>query len=57
MSLDCCVALLRGATGLSAGFDCGISLSYSLTMFAYKVYFEHKFFLVFGLSKNGVRLA
>ena len=32
VSRDCCVALLRGATGLSAGFDCGISLSYSLCL-------------------------
>ena len=33
MSRDCCVALPRGAMGLSAVCDCGISLSYSLTIF------------------------
>ena len=33
MSRDCCVALPRGAMGLSAVFDCGISGSYSLTIF------------------------
>ena len=31
VSGDCCVALPRGAMGLSAIYDCGISLSYSLT--------------------------
>ena len=30
MSRDCCVALPRGAIGLSAVCDCDISLSYSL---------------------------
>ena len=30
MSPDCCVALPRGATGLSAVCDCGISWSCSL---------------------------
>ena len=30
MSCDGCVALLRGAMGLSAVCDCGISWSYSL---------------------------
>ena len=29
---DCCVALSRGAMGLSEVCDCGISLSYSLTI-------------------------
>ena len=33
VSHDCCVALLHDAIGLSAVCDCGISLSYSLTMF------------------------
>ena len=33
MSHDCCVALPRGAMGLSAVCDCDISLSYSLTFF------------------------
>ena len=33
ISRDCCVALPRGAMGLSAVCDCGISLSYSLTLF------------------------
>ena len=33
MSRDCCVALPRGAMGLSADCDCGISWSYSLTIF------------------------
>ena len=33
MSPDCCVALPRGAMGLSAVCDCGISWSYSLTIF------------------------
>ena len=32
VSHDCCVALPRGAMGLSAVCDCGISWSYSLTM-------------------------
>ena len=32
VSRDCCVALPRGAMGLSAAFDCGISWSYSLTI-------------------------
>ena len=30
---DCCVALPRGAMGFSAVCDCGISGSYSLTIF------------------------
>ena len=30
VSRDCCVALHRGAMGLSAVCDCGISLLYSL---------------------------
>ena len=33
MSRDGCVALPRGAMGLSAVCDCGISLSYSLIIF------------------------
>ena len=33
MSRDCCVALPRGAMGLSAVCVCGISLSYSLPIF------------------------
>ena len=33
MSLDCCVALPHSAMGLSAVCDCGISWSYSLTIF------------------------
>ena len=33
MSHDCCVTLPRGALGLSAVCDCGISCSYSLTNF------------------------
>ena len=33
MSRDGLAALPRGATGLSAVYDCGISLSYSLTIF------------------------
>ena len=33
VSCDCCVALPCGAIGLSAVCDCGISLSYSLTIF------------------------
>ena len=32
MSRDCCVALPRGAMGLSAVCDCGISRSYSVTI-------------------------
>ena len=36
MSRDCCVALPHDATGLSAVCDCGISLSYSLTIFTLK---------------------
>ena len=32
MSRDCCVALPRGAMGLSAVSDCGIFCSYSLTI-------------------------
>ena len=31
VSVSCCVALPRGATGFSAVCDCAISLSYSLT--------------------------
>ena len=34
MSRDGCVALPRGAMGLSAVCDCGISWSYSLTIFS-----------------------
>ena len=34
MSRDGLVALPRGATGLSAVCDCGISLSYSITFFS-----------------------
>ena len=33
MYRDCCVALPRDDMGLSAVCDCGISLSYSLTIF------------------------
>ena len=33
MSRNCCVALPHGALGLSAVCDCGISCSYSLTIF------------------------
>ena len=33
VSRDCCVALPRGVMGLSAVCDCGISRSYSLTIF------------------------
>ena len=33
MSLDCCVALPHNARGLAAVCDCGISGSYSLTIF------------------------
>ena len=33
VSRDCCEALPHGAMGLSAVYDCGISGSYSLTMF------------------------
>ena len=33
-SSDCCVALPRCSMGLSAVCDCGISLSYSLTILA-----------------------
>ena len=33
VSRDCCVALPRGSMGLSAVCDCGISLSYSLTIY------------------------
>ena len=32
-SRDCCVALPYNATGLSAFCDCGISRSYSITIF------------------------
>ena len=32
VSRDCCVALPRGALGLSAVCDCGISKSYSLSL-------------------------
>ena len=35
MSRDCCVALPRGAMELSAVCDCGLSLSYSLTIFVF----------------------
>ena len=35
MSRDCCIALPRGAMGLFAVCDCGISLSYSLTIVKY----------------------
>ena len=38
VSRDGWVALPRGATGLSAVCDCGISRSYSLTIFARKSY-------------------
>ena len=52
MSCDGCVALPRGAMGLSAVCDCGISWSYPLTIFVvsdkkifkvfiWKIYFEH----------------
>ena len=34
MSRDCCVALPHDAKGLSAVCDCGISGSYTLTIFA-----------------------
>ena len=34
LSSWCCVALPHGAMGLSAVCDCGISCSYSLTIFA-----------------------
>ena len=33
VSRDCCVALPHNVMGLSADCDCGISLSYSLTIF------------------------
>ena len=33
MCRDCCVALPRGAMGVSAVCDCGISRSYSFTIF------------------------
>ena len=33
VSRDCCVALPRGAVGLSAVCDCGISRLYTLTIF------------------------
>ena len=36
MSHDCCGTLPHAATGLSAVCDCGISCSYSPTMFEYK---------------------
>ena len=32
VSRDCCVAVPHDATGLSAVYDCGISLSYSPTI-------------------------
>ena len=35
MSRDGCVALPWGAISLSAVFDCGIFLSYSLTIFGF----------------------
>ena len=35
VSRDCCVALPRGAMRLPAVCDCGISWSYSLTIFAF----------------------
>ena len=38
MSRDCCVALPSGATGLSVICDCGISWSYSLTIFDSSVF-------------------
>ena len=38
MSRDGIAALPRGATGLSAVFDCCISRLYSLTIFALKIY-------------------
>ena len=37
MSRGCCVALPHDTTGLSAACDCGISLSYSLTIFKHIV--------------------
>ena len=37
MSRDGWAALPRGATGLSAVFDCGISWSYSLTIFVFDI--------------------
>ena len=40
MSLDGCVALPRSATGFSAVCYCGISWSYSLTIFNMFVYFS-----------------
>ena len=39
MSRDGWAALSRGATGLSAVCDCGISWSYSLTIFYYNYHF------------------
>ena len=33
MSHDCCVAFPHNATGSSAVCDCGITLTYSLTIF------------------------
>ena len=35
LSRDCFVALSHGETGVSAGCDCGISRSYSLTIYNY----------------------
>ena len=35
MSCDCCVALPRGAMELSAVCDCGLSLSYSPTIYVF----------------------
>ena len=40
MSRDGWAALPRGATGLSVVGDCGISWSYSLTIFGVRVIYE-----------------
>ena len=44
MSRDGWVALSRGAMGLSAVCDCGISWSYSLTIFKTKNLFTFQYF-------------
>ena len=49
MSCDCCEALPRGSTGLSAVCDCGIALSYSLTIF---VIFKYSISSILSRSPN-----
>ena len=58
MSHDCCVALPHDATGLSAFYDCGISLSGSLTFFLLNrtTYTSPDLAIPFSLQQVHIRL-